>query len=149
MFLETLHRQGPRKPSRCATFMLNLHWGIAATDKRSLASTHTGLLWLCPTICDPVDCSLPGFSLTGFSPGMNTGAYQPNTGCHTLPDHYISCCPSCQLLSTWCCQGPCDPSSCTISAPGPHWGRPKSSRAASGANPSGQFSGYHQKVYKQ
>ena len=32
----------------------------------------------------------------------------------------------------------CDPSSCTTSVAGPHWGRPKSSRAASGTNPSGQ-----------
>ena len=38
-------------------------------------------------------------------------------------------------LSTWDCQGPCDPSSCTASIPGPPWGKPKSSRAASGAMP--------------
>ena len=38
-------------------------------------------------------------------------------------------------LSTWCCQNPCDP--CTTSTPGPHRGKPKSSRAASGVNPSG------------
>ena len=57
-----------------------------------------------------------------------------NTGCHTLLEHYISCCPSHQLPSTWCCQGT---SSCTTSTPGPPRGKPKSSRAASGANPSG------------
>ena len=34
-----------------------------------------------------------------------------------------------------CCQNPCDPSSCTTSTPGPHRGKPESSRAASGANP--------------
>ena len=38
-------------------------------------------------------------------------------------------------LSTWCCQNLCDPSSCTTSAPGPHRGKSKSSRAASGATP--------------
>ena len=38
-------------------------------------------------------------------------------------------------LSTWCCQNPCNPSSCTTSTPGPHRGRPKSSRASSGAKP--------------
>ena len=42
------------------------------------------------------------------------------------------------LPNTWCCQNPCYPSSCTTSTPGPHWGRPKSSTAASGANPSGR-----------
>ena len=41
-------------------------------------------------------------------------------------------------LSTWCCQNPCDPRSRTTSAPGSHWGKPKSSRAASGADPSGR-----------
>ena len=33
----------------------------------------------CPTLCDPVDCSLPGFSVHGDSPGKNTGV-----GCHAL-----------------------------------------------------------------
>ena len=48
-----------------------------------------------------------------------------NTSCHTLQEHYISCCPSCQFpLSTLCCQNPCNPSSCTTSTP-----------ALTGANP--------------
>ena len=34
----------------------------------------------CPTLCDPMDCSLPGFSLCPWdSPGKNTGV-----GCHFL-----------------------------------------------------------------
>ena len=33
----------------------------------------------CPTLCDPVDCSPPGSSVHGDSPGMNTGV-----GCHDL-----------------------------------------------------------------
>ena len=28
---------------------------------------------LCPTLCDPMDCSLPGPSVHGDSPGKNTG----------------------------------------------------------------------------
>ena len=32
-----------------------------------------------PTLCDPVDCSLPGSSVHGDSPGRNTGV-----GCHFL-----------------------------------------------------------------
>ena len=40
-------------------------------------------------------------------------------------------------LSPWCCQSPCNPSSCTTSTRGPHWGTPRSSRAASEAKPSG------------
>ena len=34
---------------------------------------------LCLTLCDPVDCSLPGSSVHGDSPGKNTGV-----GCHGL-----------------------------------------------------------------
>ena len=34
---------------------------------------------LVPTLCDPMDCSLPGSSLHGDSPGKNTGV-----GCHVL-----------------------------------------------------------------
>ena len=33
----------------------------------------------CPTLCDPLDCSPPGSSVHGDSPGKNTGV-----GCHTL-----------------------------------------------------------------
>ena len=27
----------------------------------------------CPTLCDPMDCSLPGFSVLEIFPGKNTG----------------------------------------------------------------------------
>ena len=33
----------------------------------------------CPTLCDPMDCSPPGFSGHGDSPGKNTGV-----GSHAL-----------------------------------------------------------------
>ena len=46
---------------------------------------------------------------TGFS-RQEYWSVLANTGCHTLLEHYISYCPSCQPpLSTWCCQNPCDP----------------------------------------
>ena len=45
--------------------------------------THIGcaclVAQLCPALCNPMDCSLPGTSVHGGSPGKNTGA-----GCHTL-----------------------------------------------------------------
>ena len=34
---------------------------------------------LCPTLCDPMDCSLPGFSVHGDFPGKNT-----RVGCHAF-----------------------------------------------------------------
>ena len=33
----------------------------------------------CPTLCEPMDCSLPGSSVHGIFPGKNTGV-----GCHFL-----------------------------------------------------------------
>ena len=43
--LHTWHCQGPHKPSSCTAFMLNYHWGRAATGKKCLAFMHAGLLW--------------------------------------------------------------------------------------------------------
>ena len=63
MSLHTWHRQGPRKPSNCTTFTLNSHWGRAATGKEK--PMRMGSLPLCPTLCNRVDCGLPGFSARG------------------------------------------------------------------------------------
>ena len=38
---------------------------------KSLASMHTGSLWSYPTLCNPVDCGLPGFSV-----GVGVGVLQ-------------------------------------------------------------------------
>jgi len=52
------------------------HWGRAATGQKSHTSMQAGLLRECPTLCDPVDCGLLGFSVReGGSPHKNTGAY--------------------------------------------------------------------------
>ena len=63
-----------------------LHWQAS-----SLSRCHLGSLILyicmccaeslqsCQTLCDPMDCSLPGSSVHGDSPAKNTGV-----GCHAL-----------------------------------------------------------------
>ena len=94
MSLHTWHRQGPHKPSICATFILNSHWGRAATGKKSLASMCTGSLQSCPALCDPVDCGLPGFSVREGLSRQEYWGILANNGCHTLLEHCISCCPS-------------------------------------------------------
>ena len=38
---------------------------------------HAKSLQSCPTPCNPMDCSLPGFSVHGDSPGKNTGVGCP------------------------------------------------------------------------
>ena len=40
---------------------------------------HAKLLQSCQTLCDPMDCSLPGSSVHGDSPDKNSGV-----GCHAL-----------------------------------------------------------------
>ena len=76
--LAHLAPRGYCKPSSCATFMLNSHWGRAATGKKTSVSMHTGSLRLCQTLCDPVDCGLPAFSVRHRSSlGKNTGTYWP------------------------------------------------------------------------
>jgi len=49
----------------------------------------------CPTLCYPIDCSPPGSSVHGGSPGKNTGV-----GCHALlqgifPTQRLNPCPLC------------------------------------------------------
>ena len=137
MSLHTWSHQGPCKPSSCTTFMLNSHWGRAATGKRNLASMHAGSLRLCPTLCVPVVCGLPGLSVKGFlQAGILECIGQYWLPYYTRALYFLLPWPP-TPLSTWCCQNPCDPSSCTTSTSGPSRGKPKSSRAASGANPSG------------
>ena len=122
MSLNTWHRQGPRKPSSCATFTLNSHWGRVATSTH----THTHKI-LChahrvPSVqLDSLrPCRLWAARLLCQGGGLQAGT-RAHTGQHWLP------CPSRALcfllpqpptpLSTWCCQDPCDPSSCTTSTP--------------------------------
>ena len=110
-----------------------LSLGQSGHRQKSLVFMHAGSLRSCPTLSIPVDCGLPGFR-GGFSRQEYWSALA-NTGFHTLLEHYISCYSSSQPAEYL---NPCDPSSHTTSTPGPPRGRPKPSRAASGANPSGR-----------
>ena len=97
MSLHTWPHQGPCDPSSCATFTLSPHWGRASTGKKSLVSMHAGSLWLYPTLCNPFNYGLPGFSVRGFS-RQEYWRVLANSDCHILLEHYISCCHSWQLL---------------------------------------------------
>ena len=55
-----------------------LSLGQSCHRQKSLASMRAKLLQSCLTLCDPVDCGLPGLSVrVGSSPGENTGVYWP------------------------------------------------------------------------
>ena len=139
MPLHTWYGQGPRRPSSCTSLSLNPHWGRTATSKKSLVAMRAGLLWYCLTLRSPVGCGLPGFSVgREGSPGKNTGMYWPILVAipflsSIFPASLASDSPEDMALPE-----PCNPSSCTTSRPGPHRGKPQSSRATSGANPSGR-----------
>ena len=67
-----------------------------------------------------------------------TGAELPESRKKTPKAAYFLCPWIMATLSIWSYKCRHDPSSCTNSTPGPHWGRPKSSRAHSGTNSCGQ-----------
>ena len=139
MSLHTWRRQGPRKPSICTTFTLNCHWGRAATGNKSLAPMHTGSLCSVRLVATlwTVACqaSLSGRGVLQARMLERIGQcglpYPSRALCFLLPWPPTP-------LSPWCCQNPCASGSCTTSTLGPHRGKPKASRAASGVNPSGQ-----------
>ena len=95
----------------------------------------SGSLWSCPTLCNPVDCGLPGSSVREVLQARTLGhigqhwLLYPSRALYFLLPYLPT------PLSTWCCQNPCNPNSCTSSTPGPHRGKPKSSKAALGATP--------------
>ena len=73
--------------------------GQSCLRQKCLACLRTGSLGSYLTLCDPVDCGLPGLSLReggGFS-SKHTGTYCPILCVHTLLEHCISCCPNHQL----------------------------------------------------
>ena len=96
MSLNTWCPQGPCKSSSCTTFTLNSHWGRAATGKKSciyacrVASVVSDFVILYTLACQ---ASLSG---KGFS-RQEYWSILANTSFHTLLEHYISCCSSCQL----------------------------------------------------
>ena len=97
MSLHTWHCQGPCKSSSCTTFMLNSHWGSADTGKKLVLSLrrqgHFGRVQLFMTL-RTVACQA-SLSGRGFS-RQKYWSVLANTGCHTLLEHYSSCCPSLQ-----------------------------------------------------
>ena len=137
MCLHSWSHQGPHDPSNGTIFTLNPHWGRVATgETKSLASMHVGVTSVVSNSLQP--CGLWSTRLLchwGF-PGKNTGVYSPILVAIPFQNTILTAAIAANPPEYWCCQNPCDPSSCTTSAPGPHRGKHKLFRVASGANPS-------------
>ena len=101
---------------------LSLGQSCHRRKRKSCVYTHRSLR-SCPTLYEAVDCGLPGFSVRGVLQERIlgcTGQYwlpYPSEALYFLPPRPPT------PLSTWCCQNPCDPSSCTTSTPGPQRGQ--------------------------
>ena len=97
MSLYTWHCQGPCNPSSCTTFMLNSHWGRAVKGKKKVLrlcmQSHLGCVQHFATLWTVAYQS----SLSGEFSRQESCSVLVNTDCYTLLEHYISCCPSCQL----------------------------------------------------
>ena len=105
MSLHTWHCQDPHNPSSCATLMLNPHWGRAATDKKKVFHLCTqgcfDRVQLFVTL-QTVACQA---SLSGGFSRQEHWSILANTDCHTLLEHYISCCPRRSHIF-YCCYKP-------------------------------------------
>ena len=118
--------QGPRKPSSCTTFMLNPHGAELPQAKKSCIYAHR----VTSVLSNPLQpCRLwPARLLCqrGWFSRQENWSILANTGCHTLLEHYISCCPSRQLPRV---SGAARTPATQAAAPAPHL-------ALTGANPS-------------
>ena len=65
-------------------------------QKKSFVSMHAGLLRYIQLFATPWTVACQASLSRGFS-RQEYWSVLANTGCHTLLEHYISCCPSCQL----------------------------------------------------
>ena len=67
----------PGDKTRVSCISYICRWILYQLSHLGSSRVHAKLLQSCLTFCDPVNCSLPGLSVHGNSPGKNTGV-----GCH-------------------------------------------------------------------
>ena len=124
------------KSSSCAIFPLNSHWGRAATlKKKSLAYMYTWSLWSCPTLCDPVDCGLPGFSVRE---GVLQARILEHIGQYWLPYPSAAAALAANSPEYLVLPEPLQPKQLHHLHTWPSQGQAQVSRTASGASPSGR-----------
>ena len=94
MSLHTWCRQRPGKTSSCTILCSTLTGAELPQAKNKSCIYARRVTQLCLTLCNPVDCGLPGsLSERGFS-RQEYWSILANSGCHTLLEHCISCYPS-------------------------------------------------------
>ena len=63
----------PAVAAECLQALADVPWRHVAHPLPLETSQCVLSLQLCPALCEPMDCSPPGFSVHGDSPGKNTG----------------------------------------------------------------------------
>ena len=101
MSLHTWRRQGSHRPSSWATFILNSHWGRAATGKKKsciyacrVTSAVSNSLRPCELWPASLLCQGRGFSRQKY------WSVLASTGCHALLLLLLSCFSPVQLCAT-------------------------------------------------
>ena len=113
--------------------------GQSCHRQKSLAPLSAGSLQSCPTLRDPGDCGLPVFSVReGAFSRQEHWSVLANAGCHTPLEHCIPAALAANPPGYPVLPEPLRPKQLPRLITWPHRGKPKSSRAASGADPSGR-----------
>ena len=138
MSLYTWYCQGPLNPSNCATFKLNPHWGRAATGKKKSCIYAHGVASVVSNSLQPCGLWPARLLCQRGSPCKNTGVYWPMLvvipfWSTIFPAALATNSPEYLVLPKRL-----QPKQLHHLHTCPHWGRPKSSRAAPAANPSGR-----------
>ena len=68
---------------------------LSENSREPQACMHAKRLQLCPTLCDATDCSPPGSSVHGESPGKNIGVGPSSRGSFQPKDQTRISCGSC------------------------------------------------------
>ena len=90
MSLHTWHHQGPCKPSSCPPSHSTLTGAELPQAKKSYIYAHSVTLVVSDSATLwPVACQ----ACQGRFSRQEYWSVLANTGCHTLLEHYISCCP--------------------------------------------------------
>ena len=137
MSLNTWRHQGPCKPSSCTTFTLNSHWAELpqAKKKKSLVFMCAEPLRSCRTLCDPVDCGLPGFSVRE---GVLQARILEHIGQYWLPYPSAAAALAANSPEYLVLPEPLRPKQLHHLHTWPSQGQAQVSRTASGASPSGR-----------
>ena len=89
-------------------FLLVILWSLSLSNPRIIVNEHSAMLCLvtqlCPTLCDPMDCSPPGSSVQGILQAriLERVAMPSSRGCSQARDQIQAfCCIAGRFFTIW------------------------------------------------